>query len=273
MQVGDEECPWPIDTTCVPGWSDYDATVQLRAEQWATFILKALTGHRYSLCPVVVRPCYVPCEFRTYDTYGVWMEGWGDGGGGIGGSWVPWLDAGEWRNCGGGCFGTCCCGVFCEVWIPGPVASVSSVVINGVALDPAAYRIDNTDLLVRQDGDCWPQCSDRTVAAASGSNTFVVSYYRGDAVPVAGQIAGGILAGEFAKSCVGAACAIPERVTSVSRAGVNFQLVSPTDEFDDGLTGITEVDRFIRAANPYKLKQRPMVWNPDADVPRMQTWP
>lgn len=270
--AGDESCPWPIDTTCVPGWDTLDATVQARATDWATYILKALTGHRFALCPVVVRPCFRACEYRTYETYGVWMEGWGDGGGGMGGSWVPFIDSGEWRNCGGGCWGSCCCGVMCEVWLPGPVSSVSSVVIDNVALDPSKYRVDNGEFLVRTDGDCWPQCSDQT-APPTSANTFVVSYYRGDGVPMAGQIAGGILAGEFAKSCLGEACAIPERVRSISRGGVSFELVSVTDEFDDGLTGITEVDRFIRAANPGKLKARPEVFNPDAEWPRMQTWP
>lgn len=270
MATGDEECPWPVDTSCIPNWDSYDPATKLNAETWAGFILKALTGHRYSLCPVVARPCFVGCERRTYETYGVWFESpYGNGG-----SWVPWVDSfGEWRNCGGGCWGACCCGVFCEVWLPGPVASVSSVVVNNVTVDPAAYRIDNGELLVRQDGDCWPTCADRTVAATSTSNTFVVSYYRGDGVPKAGELAAGFLAAEFAKACTGQECAIPERVTSVSRGGVQFELVSPVDEFKDGLTGIVEVDRFISAANPYKLKQRPQVFSLDLDVPRMQTWP
>jgi hypothetical protein len=272
MATGDDECPWPIETSCVPNWDTLDPTIQLNATAWAGFILKALTGHRYALCPVTVRPCYVPCGFRTYDTFGVWMQGWGDGGGGMGGSWVPWIDSGEWRNCGGGCWGSCCCGVLCEVWLPGPVSSVSSVLVDNVAVPADSYRIDNGEWLVRTDGDCWPQCSDRG-APPTSTGTFVVSYVRGDGVPLAGQIAGGLLAGEFAQNCLGQECGIPERVRSVSRSGVTFELVSPEDEFENGLTGITEVDRFIRASNPGKLKERPVVWNPDVDVPRMQTWP
>lgn len=271
--TGDETCPWPVDTTCVPGWDTYDPAVQLNATEWAGYILKSLTGHRFSLCPVVVRPCYRKCEFRTYQTYGVWMEGWGDGGGGMNGSWIPWVDSGEWRNCGGGCWGACCCGVLCETWLPGPVSSVSSVLVNNVAVAPSAYRVDNNEWLVRTDGGCWPECSDQTVPPTSTANTFVVSYYRGDDVPLAGKIAGGLLAGEFAKACVGADCALPERVTSISRGGVNFQLVTAETDFNEGLTGVTQVDSFIRAANPYKLKERATVYNPDFETPRMQTWP
>src|SRR5690242_14083902 len=118
------DCDWPIDTACVPNWDTYPLPVQTNATAWASFILKALTGYRYGLCATVVRPCYVPCERRTYETYGVWFESpYGNGG-----SWVPWVDSqGEWRNCGGGCWGACCCGVFCEVWLPGPVNSVNFV--------------------------------------------------------------------------------------------------------------------------------------------------
>ncbi len=266
----DEDCAWPVDPSCVPGWDALSEDARAAGIAWASFILKSLTGNRYTLCTVTVRPCYQRCERRTYETYGVWFESpYGNGG-----SWVPWIDSqGEWRNCGGGCFGACCCGVFCEVWLPGPVNSIESVVINGVTLDPTAYRVDNGELLVRQDGDCWPECSNLTVPPDSTDHTFVVTYIRGEPVPRAGELAGGLLAGEFAKACAGQECAIPERVTSISRQGVNFQLVSVPDEFDDGLTGITEVDRFIRAANPYKLKERPWVSSPDLPVPRMQTWP
>lgn len=264
------DCDWPVDPGCVPEWSTYTETVRSNAIAWSSYIMKSLTGNRFSLCSVTVRPCYQRCDRRTYETFGVWM----DSPYGQGGSWVPFQDFnGEWRNCGGGCFGICCCGASCEVWLPGPIGEITEVRIDNAVVPASAYRVDNRELLVRQDGNCWPECANLNVAADSTDNTFVVTYTRGETVPRAGEIAAGILAGEFAKACVGAACAIPERVTSVSRSGVQFQLVSPTDEFNDGLTGITEVDRFIRAANPYKLKARPWVSSPDLPVPRMQTWP
>lgn len=265
-----DDCEWPVDPSCVPGWDELPEPARENGIAWASFILKSLTGNRYTLCAVTVRPCYVPCQRRTYETYGVWWDGWGTGGGGQ--SWVPFIDTGgEWRNCG--CFGSCCCGVHCEVWLPGPISSITEVRLNNVVLDPSAYRVDNGEYLVRQDGDCWPEASNQTVPAVSTDHTFVVTYVRGEAVPRAGELAGGLLAGEFAKACAGGDCAIPERVTSISRSGVSFELVSPTDEFDQGLTGITEVDRFIRAANPGRLKERPWVSNPDLPIPRMQTWP
>lgn len=265
-----DDCEWPVDPSCVPGWDDLPEIARENGIAWASFILKSLTGGRYTLCSKTVRPCYVPCQYRTYETYGVWWDGWGTGGGGQ--SWVPFIDTGgNWRNCG--CFGACCCGVHCEVWLPGPISSITEVRINNVVLDPSAYRVDNGEYLVRQDGDCWPSYSNQTVPPDSTDHTFVVTYIEGEAVPRAGELAGGLLAGEFARACVGGDCAIPERVTSISRSGVSFELVSPTDEFDQGLTGITEVDRFIRAANPYQLKERPYVSSPDLAVPRMQTWP
>lgn len=57
------------------------------------------------------------------------------------------------------------------------------------------------------------------------------------------------LAWEFYKSAQGKACALPERVTSVSREGVSWTILDPLDFLDKGLTGVGSVDQWISRVN------------------------
>lgn len=68
------------------------------------------------------------------------------------------------------------------------------------------------------------------------------------------------LAEELYASKTGGPCALPERVTSVTRQGVTWTLLDPQDFFDRGLTGIYAVDIVIRAFNPSKALRRARVW-------------
>ncbi len=125
---------------------------------------------------------------------------------------------------------------------------------------------------MRQGGECWPACQDFNAAAGQPS-TLVVTYTRGRALPPAGALAAGELACQFAKACTGAACDIPDQVTSISRSGVSFELINPNDAFQNGLTGIANVDRFISSVNPHHLMAPPQVHSLDVFEPRQQTWP
>ncbi len=95
-------CNWTVDHSCCPNWDDFDASVQQRADEYATMVLWASTGRRFGLCEVTVRPCG---RFR-----GSSMPNWGwgamwDRGGGL---WWPYLGPdGLWRNCG--CVNWCNC--------------------------------------------------------------------------------------------------------------------------------------------------------------------
>lgn len=260
-------CAWTVDWSCCPGGAPLDAALKLNAEGWATYVLWALTGRRFGACPVTVRPCYRKFDWRSYDTYGVWLES----PTGSGNTWFPYIGAvGEWRNCG--CFGICCCGASCEVWLPGPVISISQVTVAGVVLAPSAYRVDDADVLVRQDGGCWPECASLDVPASDPA-AFVVQYSRGEPLPASAGLAAGALACEFVKACQGAACGLPANVQSITREGVSFQLVDPTQEFQGGLTGVKMADDFITAVNPHHLAERPSVSSIDLVPPRQQTWP
>jgi len=106
---------------------------------------------------------------------------------------------------------------------------------------------------------CWRTCND-----------VEVSYTFGAPPPVLGQMAARELANQYVLALTGDdACALPQRVTQVSRQGVSWTLLDPQDFLDKGLTGIYGVDLFLRTVNPHKAQMRSRVFSPD--VPRGKT--
>lgn len=255
-------CGWTIDTTCCTEWDAATNTQRDRATSYATYVLWALTGRRFGACEVTVRPCGTGCNI-----YGGWMT-YPVTADGIGTVWAPFIRDGSWFNCG--CMGSCSCEPRCSVWLPGPVASIVEVVVDGVVIDPSLYRVDNRTRLVGINGQCWPTCQDMDLESPE-EGTFQVTYTRGTPLPAAGQIAAGMLACEFLKACQGEACALPQNVASITRTGTQIELIDPTDVLTDGLTGIREVDLFIRSVNPKGLTRRPRVFSPDVRPPAMRT--
>ena len=254
-------CLWPIDTTCCPDWDTYTPEVQQRATTLAVAILDGLTGRQFAQCPVNYRPCGPRCAGGG--GYMSWPVGT-PGVSGAGGPWmIPYIDAGVWRNCS--CSGGCSCAARCEVPFPSSVAAVTLVTIDGVELNPDAYRLDSwrgRPMLVRVDGDCWPTCQDMNVGP-NEEGAFVITYQPGRALPMAGQIAAGEYACEIAKACVGADCALPQQLASMTRNGVDIQVVDPTLVAENGLTGLSNVDLWIRSVNPARRAQRSRVASVD----------
>lgn len=264
-------CNWELNTSCCPGWDDYDPAIQQAATAFATEVLWALSGRQFGPCPTVVRPC-MRCVDQTYRTYGVWMDGYSNGA--VGPMWWPYIDSGGvWRNCG--CAGTCCCVPSSEVWLPGPVpvGGVTEVRVNNAVVDPAQYRLevgqDGLIWLVAQNGRVWPECQDFNQPASSATDTFVVTYQRGIPVPVGGQLAGGLLACEYAKLCTGAACALSPAATTITREGVTFEVLTASDLTQKGLTPMPQVNQWILSVNPHLRPERPRLWSPDLDSPRV----
>lgn len=265
----DMPCSWALDTTCVANWATVPPAVQTAATEWAVQILWALSGRQYGACSVTLRPCGPRCG----NSFGYLAFPVSSGGnsGGMGPWMVPWIDAGIWRNCG--CAGGCSCHAPCEIGLPGPVYAIDEVRVDGVVLDPSAYRVDlmrGISVLVRIDGECWPDCQDME-ADIDEPGAFSVTYQRGKPVPRSGQIAAGELAGEFAKACQGADCVLPQQLASLSRNGIEVSVVDPTEFLDNGLTGIRNVDLWIRAVNPYRRPARSRVLSPDIAGPRWMT--
>lgn len=258
-------CDWPINTDCCPDWDTYDPAVQANATTWATQILNSLTGYRYAQCPVTYRPCGPKC--LTGFGYLSWPVNAPSTGSGF--AWMtPYVDAGVWRNCG--CSGGCSCRASQEVPFPTSVAAVTEVMIDGVVLAATNYRLDSyrgIPVLVRTDGEPWPECQDMD-ADPDEVGAFTITYQPGEVLPLAGQLAAGELACEFAKACVGGDCVLPQQLASMTRNGVEIQVSDPTELLAQGLTGVANVDLWIRSVNPYRRSQRSRVMSPDLAGPR-----
>jgi hypothetical protein len=256
--AGTGPCGWEGGTPacCSEFWATLTADEQAEANTYAETILWAATGRHYGACEVVARPCG---NDRRCGSCGAWS--WFDG-------WMrPYILDGQWRNCLCDC--ACDCRPSCEVKLPGPVANVSQVMIDGVILAPSAWRVDDFQWLVRTDGECWPRCQDYNVDVPA-VGTFQVTYTRGDAVPPALLTAKGTLACEFAKACkADKSCRLPGRLQTLTRQGVTASFVDVDTLLKRGLTGLPEVDAVIVALNPYALKARPFFSSFDTD-PRVR---
>jgi len=142
------------------------------------------------------------------------------------------------------------------------VERILEVTIDGVVLDEAAYRLDSHRYLVRTDGS-WPSCQDFS-ADLGDPNTWGISAERGRPVPAAGADAVAALASEVFKGrCGSKQCRLPRRVVAVNRKDVSIELADPTSFLDEGRTGIVEVDLFISAVNPARLRRRGRVMSPE----------
>lgn len=257
-------CNWDVDTSCCDTWADYSTQLQTAAAEYGAFTVWAATGRRFGLCERTVRPCGVQ-PVNIPNGY-FWSEG----------TWLPYIFNGAWRNCWGGCgntgFGCCTCEPRCQVWLPAPVASIpaTGVSVDGAIVNVDSWRIDNGMWLVRTDGECWPNCQDYNVD--SGAGTFTVTFLQGIPVPDILLRAAGELACEWAKSCLGQACRLPQRVQSITRQGVSMSMVNIDDVLRAGLTGVQTVDQVIMMFNPYGLKSRMRIFSPDQPVNRTVTY-
>lgn len=265
MTVRTSPCDWAPDYTCCPGYDDASAELKTLAEGVATELLWRLTGRRFGLCPIKIRPCRKACADAAR---GSWLgDSWGA-------PWVPFLEGGEWFNstCGS-CRQDCSCAELCEIALPGPVHSVTSVKVNGATLAASEYAVHDHRTLVRVGAECWPDCQDMTDDPDDITGTaFEVAYLQGVPVPLGGRYAAGLYACELIKACTASSgCRLPKRVQTVTREGISMTFLDPLTFLDDGLTGLVEVDTWIRSVNPDKLTERPSVWSVDRMPPRTVT--
>ena len=268
--AGTVPCGWEVDTGCCDEFATaYSAEVQAAAKEYGAMVVWAATGRRFGLCTKTVRPCgrTVPWTDNVAGYF------WADG------TWYPYIFNGVWRNCWAGCatgpWSCCTCRPDCQVWLPGPVNSIVEVSVDGELIDPTTYRVDDGQWLVRTHDvsteDCWPICQDYNLN--SGTGVFSVTYQRGLPVPSVLLRAAGELACEWAKNCVGQACRLPQRVTSIARQGVNVSLADMDALLLNGLTGVVTVDQLIARFNPYKLVSPMKIATPDEVTVRQVTWP
>lgn len=138
------------------------------------------------------------------------------------------------------------------VVLPGPpVTRVDSVTIAGAPVE-VTVRLPY-GRLERPSGAGWPL--DGSVA---------VRYRHGIPPPVGGRDAAVQLAMELGRARDGADdCALPQRITQVTREGVTVGLMDTFDNLDKLRTGLLEVDMWLASVNPNRLTRRPSVWSPD----------
>jgi hypothetical protein len=250
---------WPVQWTCEV--STLSPAVTGIAVSMATETLYALTGMRFGLCDVTLRPCGSGCgdSGSFYDDFGPpWTAS----------SWPqPALIGGLWFNltCGS-CSGGCSCNQVSEVRLPAPVYDITEVTVDGVVLASSAYRLDNNRLLVRTDGERWPRCND--LSLDSGPGTWSVTARFGEPLPQGAALAMGELACQFAKAADGQDCRLPAGVQQLVRQGVTISYPDVGELFRQGRTGLYLVDAFIATWNPAGLRQRSRVYRVDQPTVR-----
>lgn len=239
--------PWPYECADFPEDAPQDLIDVAVAA--ATEALWARTKRVYGLCSMTLRPCRKDCL-----PAGPWipLRGWYN----VGAYTWPWpqpaLIGGKWFNIACGmCDGGCSCTRLEQVELPYPVADVTQVKVDGVILDPSAYRVDEWRYLVRLDGGLWPRCNDLNLPDTELDTWSVTARY-GTEVPELGKIAVGELATQIVRRCMGASgCTIPaSTVRSINRQGVTKVFFDAATAFKNGAVGLYWSDLFINTVNP-----------------------
>lgn len=137
-----------------------------------------------------------------------------------------------------------------------PVRQVHLVrsMYSGQIVDPDLYYVAEHTSLIAYKGTPWPP------------GNLEVTYSYGTPPPAAGRLAAKILATEFINYWDGNDCALPDRVTSISRQGVSYTVLDNQDFLENMRTGIYAVDLFLKTANPTGALAPSRVFS--ADIPR-----
>lgn len=235
-----------------------EATAVARAEELAWSLCLSLSAGRVTPAPVTVRPVCQTCAAHTWITAPVGMFPYS------GDNWWFTLpsDALVVYGIFGGAYGDagdCGGNGHRSIKLERPVGSIVSITVDGSVVDPAAYRVDDGNILVRTDGGTWPTGQD--LVTPSGTGVFEVSYFRGYQPDDLYFWAVGQIAFEMYVSMTGGKSRLPEKITAVTRQGVTFQMAGTL--FEDGRTGIREVDAVLHRFNPHRLAAPTVITSPD----------
>ena len=132
--------------------------------------------------------------------------------------------------------------------------------IDGNIIDPSQYYLVEHSTLLATPGATWTP------------SNVEVTYTYGTPPPTAGKNAARMLAIELVKLYEGDdTCALPQRVTSISRQGISYTVLDNQDFIDDLRTGLYSVDLFLKTTNPDKARARARVFSPDVPKARRIT--
>lgn len=260
VSVGRADFPelcWELDPACLTEeWEALTQEIKNRSAMLAIGSLRVLTAQRVGGCPITVRPC-APQSCAPQSLQPQWNGA---------GPFFPMNWGGRWTNCG--CSGNCGCSATCEIDLPAPVGDLIEVKSDGVVVPLTDFRVDNGHILVYQgSGECPFNLAQDLSLPDTEAGTFSITYVNSYPVDAIGSYAAGVLAMEFAKACTGGKCRLPNNVTSLTRNGASFEIV--TGAFPDGFTGIREVDSWIAQWKPAGSPAfQPVVYSPD--LPQMR---
>jgi hypothetical protein len=129
----------------------------------------------------------------------------------------------------------------------------------GTIIDPSKYYLVDHSTIHVAAGTPWTPCNTE------------ITYEYGTPVPVAGRMAARTMALEFAKLWAGDDdCALPQRITSVSRQGISYTILDNQEFIDELRTGLYAVDLFLKTTNPDNARRKAKVFTPD--VPRARRY-
>jgi len=132
--------------------------------------------------------------------------------------------------------------------------------LGGNIIDPKTYYLSEHSTIYASPTAKWDP------------SNVEVTYSYGTPPPTAGKAAARILAIELVKLYEGDdSCALPQRVTSVTRQGVTYTILDNQSFIDEMKTGIYTIDLFLKTVNPDKAKARARVFSPDTNRARRIT--
>lgn len=267
--IAPQAVPFPQPGPCTP-WIDC-SDIQARCPSetdlalldgiatMASQIMFEISGRQFTgQCPRTVRPCN---DVQNSCWFAAPWNGW------VGWPWVWWYDGYSW-----GWYDQAGCHCGCEslprVLLPGyPVTQITEVKIDGVVIAPETYRLDEWRYLTRMRDPAnpsipqrWPSCQYMNLDDDQ-PGTWSVTYVSGIDPPLIGKAAAAALACELVP---GADCKLPTGARRIVRQGITIDKIQPLAQMLlEGSTGIVEIDAFMAAYNPGKLRRRPSIWSPD----------
>ena len=267
---------WPVSyqgSGC-SAFDDVTEEAQAEFEAYAAELLWNWTDRVFGTYTEAIRPVRIVTPYRpsTFEGMGP-AAAYYNLGNQAGHGYLPYLSStGDWFNlrCGR------CSSVACQcspdsakaLHLQGPVIAIVEILIDGVVLDPAAYRVDNGHTLIRQDGEVWPTAQD-LIEKTTEVGTWSIEYEHGVSVPGAGQLAAGLLACELYKSFTAdPTCGLPSRVKTVSRQGVTVGIFDTFEGLDEGRTGLWAIDSWISSVT----RPRDYVGVVSPDTVRRTAW-
>ena len=130
----------------------------------------------------------------------------------------------------------------------------------GNVISPDKYYLVDHSTIQAVVGTPWTPCN------------VEVTYSYGVEPPALGKMAARTLAIEFSKLWSGDdTCALPQRVTSISRQGVSYTLLDSQDFIDEMRTGLYAIDLFLKTVNPDKARAKAKVFSTDTPRARRNT--